>query len=148
MEIATHPILRVLKVNRLKLTSTARGCVIVFDKPPNCQKAPIPEAIHRVGRCLNKIVPDFGWPGGEAVHSNGTAPRSAGNGRLHCLAKSLRVNLTLWGSRPGLRSFLKLRNGADVALLMPDGNTRVAPLIFVRVPGPWIQEPISQGQGF
>ena len=40
------------------------------------------------------------------------------------------------GKPAGLRSFLKLRNGADVALLMPNENWMVTHLVLARAPGP------------
>ena len=62
--------------------------------------------------------------------------------------ESFRVNLTPGGSRRACGLSLQLRNGADVALLMPNGNTMVAHLVFARAPGREVREPNISGQVF
>ncbi len=47
------------KVNRLQPTFTPRGCVIVYDKPPNFQKTPTRYKRHHL--CRRPVTPDCSW---------------------------------------------------------------------------------------
>jgi hypothetical protein len=55
------PYLRADEWEPAKVPFTPRGCVLLVQLSPNCQKAPIPCRQHRlVGELSHEVVPDFG----------------------------------------------------------------------------------------
>jgi hypothetical protein len=134
VEIATHPIVRVIEADRVKPDPLPphAGVCFVCDQHRIAKKLRLKPRRRREGgpRLKSFLV----WPGGEAVKSR-PYPAVSVVGRLHRV-QTFRVNITPGGSRRACCLFLPLRNGADVALLMPDANSMVAHLVFVRALGP------------
>jgi hypothetical protein len=86
VEIATHPILRAIKGNRLKFPFTSRGCVLLVRLTTELSKNTDPTHTTPPARravMSHRIVPDFGWPGGEAVRE--TAPPRGQRRTVNCI---------------------------------------------------------------
>ena len=142
VEIATHPILRAIEMQSGKPDPLPphAGVCFVCDQHRIAKKHRPEARLRREGGSRHGWF--LVWPGGEAV-KHGPAPRSAGTvdcidvirrsidrldhnrpvSRHFAYVDSSSRCLNPQGKPAGLWSFPKLRNGADVALLMPGRET-------------------------
>jgi hypothetical protein len=148
VEIATHPILRDVEVARNNPTHspTTRVCVSCVTNHRIVKKHQSVLRIRR-RRPIAQIVP--GLARGQS-RGNTALPRGQGERSIAFAFKedSFRVKIDPQGKPAGLRSIPSMRDGADVALLIPGQDPMVTHLFPASGPGIEIPGLSISGQVF